>query len=181
MQPARSGPTCLHVVGGAPREDDDDAGDDAQRVGADREGSEVPDPLGGALLEHGCRRRERRDGCRQPERDQHGGEVQIEEPGARYTLRPGDVLLVEGSSRISTAIKYLTQSTWSHAALFVGPPLGGVFTARSWNGNNTPGGTPVISRTVQADLAVGGFVVPEEREGGECGGPDRGEMEGVLV
>lgn len=36
------------------------------------------------------------------------------------TLRPGDVLLVEGHSRISTAIKYLTQSTWSHAALYVG-------------------------------------------------------------
>ncbi len=38
----------------------------------------------------------------------------------RRTLRPGDVLLVEGNTRISTAIKYLTQSTWSHAALFVG-------------------------------------------------------------
>lgn len=36
------------------------------------------------------------------------------------TLRPGDVLLVEGHSRVSTAIKYLTQSTWSHAALYVG-------------------------------------------------------------
>lgn len=36
------------------------------------------------------------------------------------SLQPGDVLLVEGHSRISTAIKYLTQSTWSHAALFVG-------------------------------------------------------------
>jgi len=36
------------------------------------------------------------------------------------TVRPGDVLLVEGSSRVSTAIKYLTQSTWSHAALYVG-------------------------------------------------------------
>lgn len=35
-------------------------------------------------------------------------------------LEPCDVLLVEGHSRISTAIKYLTQSTWSHAALFVG-------------------------------------------------------------
>jgi hypothetical protein len=34
-------------------------------------------------------------------------------------LRPGDVLLVEGHSRVSTAIKYLTQSTWSHAALYV--------------------------------------------------------------
>lgn len=37
-------------------------------------------------------------------------------------LRPGDVLLVEGSSRISSAIKYLTQSTWSHATLCVAPP-----------------------------------------------------------
>lgn len=35
-------------------------------------------------------------------------------------LRPGDVLLVEGQSRFSAAIKYLTQSTWSHAALYVG-------------------------------------------------------------
>ena len=35
-------------------------------------------------------------------------------------LQPGDVLLVEGTSRISSAIKYLTQSTWSHAALYVG-------------------------------------------------------------
>jgi hypothetical protein len=35
-------------------------------------------------------------------------------------LRAGDVLLVEGNRRVSTAIKYLTQSTWSHAALFIG-------------------------------------------------------------
>lgn len=54
-------------------------------------------------------------------------------PGARYrplstvdpeqlraTLRPGDVLLVEGNTKLSTAIKYLTQSTWSHAALYIG-------------------------------------------------------------
>lgn len=35
-------------------------------------------------------------------------------------LQPGDVLLVEGQTRISVAIKYLTQSTWSHAALYAG-------------------------------------------------------------
>lgn len=39
------------------------------------------------------------------------------------TLRQGDVLLVEGSSRFATAICYLTQSTWSHSALFVGDAL----------------------------------------------------------
>ena len=39
----------------------------------------------------------------------------------RSVIEPGDVLLVEGNSRISGIIKYLTQSTWSHAALYVGP------------------------------------------------------------
>ncbi len=37
-----------------------------------------------------------------------------------HTLRRGDVLLVEGNSRFATAIKYLSQSTWSHAALYIG-------------------------------------------------------------
>ncbi|WP_159588734.1 lipo-like protein [Chelativorans xinjiangense] len=39
------------------------------------------------------------------------------------TLQPGDILLVEGNQRLSAAIKYLTQSTWSHSALFVGDAL----------------------------------------------------------
>ncbi|MBY0613650.1 MAG: lipo-like protein [Beijerinckiaceae bacterium] len=42
----------------------------------------------------------------------------------RRTIQPGDVLLVEGTSRVSSAIQYLTQSTWSHAALCVGPVAG---------------------------------------------------------
>jgi Permuted papain-like amidase enzyme, YaeF/YiiX, C92 family len=40
-------------------------------------------------------------------------------------LQTGDVLLVEGTSRVSSAIKYLTQSTWSHAALYVGKSSSG--------------------------------------------------------
>jgi Permuted papain-like amidase enzyme, YaeF/YiiX, C92 family len=39
-------------------------------------------------------------------------------------LKPGDVLLVEGNNHIAGVIKYLTQSTWSHAALYVGPAMG---------------------------------------------------------
>ena len=39
-------------------------------------------------------------------------------------LRPGDVVLVEGNSRVANAIKYLTQSTWSHAMLYVGSAAG---------------------------------------------------------
>ncbi|MGB7184453.1 MAG: YiiX/YebB-like N1pC/P60 family cysteine hydrolase [Burkholderiaceae bacterium] len=38
----------------------------------------------------------------------------------RKILQPGDVLLVEGRSRFSIGIKYLTQSTWSHSAIYVG-------------------------------------------------------------
>ncbi|MBV9532547.1 MAG: lipo-like protein [Bradyrhizobium sp.] len=39
----------------------------------------------------------------------------------RDLIAPADVLLIEGNNRISGIIKYLTQSTWSHAALYVGP------------------------------------------------------------
>jgi hypothetical protein len=62
-------------------------------------------------------------------------------------LRPGDVLLVEGNSRVSTAVKYLTQSTWSHAALYVGPrpDLG-------TGNNNGDGEAPCF---VEADMVDG--------------------------
>jgi len=35
-------------------------------------------------------------------------------------LSAGDVLLIDGNTRIAGAIKYLTQSSWSHAALYIG-------------------------------------------------------------
>lgn len=38
-------------------------------------------------------------------------------------IRKGDVLLVEGHQRVSAIIKYLTHSSWSHAALYVGDEL----------------------------------------------------------
>jgi hypothetical protein len=41
----------------------------------------------------------------------------------KATIRPGDVLLVDGNQRVSQAVKYLTQSSWSHSALFVGDAL----------------------------------------------------------
>jgi hypothetical protein len=44
----------------------------------------------------------------------------------RGVIEAGDVMLVEGNNRVSGFIKYLTQSTWSHAALFVGPIDGAV-------------------------------------------------------
>ena len=60
----------------------------------------------------------------------------LEEPNARYEQRiinnmenlyqhiqPGDVLLVEGRSNLSRIIGLLTQSPWSHVALYVGDQL----------------------------------------------------------
>jgi hypothetical protein len=64
---------------------------------------------------------------------------------ARYAacLRAADVLLVEGDTRLSVAIKYLTQSTWSHAALYVGPEAG----------LHNDAGEPLVF--IEADVAAG--------------------------
>ena len=71
------------------------------------------------------------------------------EPGAlARTLRPADVLLIEGNTRVATAIKYLTQSTWSHAALYVGP-----IAARS-----EPDGEPHVF--IEADVEHGVISTP---------------------
>ncbi len=64
------------------------------------------------------------------------------------SLQKGDVLLVEGTSRISSAIKYLTQSSWSHAAIFVGDKI---------NQSNAHGEKLVL---VEADLVEGVRVIP---------------------
>lgn len=64
------------------------------------------------------------------------------------TLKPGDVLLVEGNTRVSGAIKYLTQSTWSHAAIYVGNAL---------HPDGNPEEVPVL---VEADMMHGVQAVP---------------------
>lgn len=38
-------------------------------------------------------------------------------------IRKGDIILVEGPQRVSEVIKYLTQSSWSHAAIYIGDEL----------------------------------------------------------
>lgn len=66
----------------------------------------------------------------------------------RRVLVPGDVLLIEGNQKISAAIKYLTQSTWSHSALYVGDAL-----------PETPDGTE-RPRLVEVNLGEGCVAVP---------------------
>src|SRR5262250_2336813 len=41
----------------------------------------------------------------------------------KRTVREGDALMVEGDQRIRQVIRYLTQSSWSHSALYVGDEL----------------------------------------------------------
>ncbi len=64
------------------------------------------------------------------------------------SLKQGDVLLVEGTSRISSAIKYLTQSSWSHAAIYIGDRI---------NRRNEHGEALVL---VEADLVEGVRAIP---------------------
>jgi hypothetical protein len=65
------------------------------------------------------------------------------------TIRPADVLLVEGPrSKVNSAIRYLTQSTWSHSALYVG--LGGKLGDRD--------GEPLV--LVEAELGKGVIASP---------------------
>lgn len=66
----------------------------------------------------------------------------------RRVLQPGDVLLIEGNSRVSVAIQYLTQSTWSHAALHVGNAVGRV----------SPDGEPLS--LIEVNLGEGCIAAP---------------------
>ena len=66
----------------------------------------------------------------------------------RNALRPGDVLLVEGNTQIAVAIKYLTQSTWSHAAFYIGHRL-----ARAPDDPDPPA-------LIEADVIAGVRAVP---------------------
>lgn len=66
----------------------------------------------------------------------------------REVMQEGDVLLVEGDNRISGIIKYLTQSTWSHSALYVGPV----------DGASEPDGEPHV--LIEANIGEGVVTAP---------------------
>lgn len=72
-------------------------------------------------------------------------------PVLESCLQPADILLVEGDTRISTAIKYLTQSTWSHAAFYAGPSTG----------KFTPDGEPCP--LIEAEITAGVIASPLSR------------------
>jgi len=78
----------------------------------------------------------------------------------RYELKPGDVLLVEGRSRVSHIIKTMTQSRWSHAVLYLGRihdienPLSRQRTKSFFDGQ------PNIQLIIESELGMGTMVRP---------------------
>lgn len=66
----------------------------------------------------------------------------------RQVLKPADVILVEGNIRVSSVIKYLTQSTWSHSAIYVGDCLG----------RREPDGEPHV--LIEAEMSDGVVTAP---------------------
>ncbi len=77
----------------------------------------------------------------------------------RETMEPCDILLVEGNSRISQMIMYLTQSSWSHAAFYIGDAL------MRWGGPHAEEalaryGEEATNLLVESDMIQGVTVVP---------------------
>src|ERR1700694_3890844 len=68
----------------------------------------------------------------------------------RRCLEPGDIVLIEGNTRLSAIIKFLTQSTWSHAALYVGERPGDRGPAHT----DAPDGEPNVLLEAAADPGV---------------------------
>jgi hypothetical protein len=74
-------------------------------------------------------------------------------------LQPGDVVLVEGKSRISQVIMYLTQSSWSHAAMYIGDAL------LRWGGPHADAalerfGPEAAQLIIESDMREGVRVMP---------------------
>jgi len=74
----------------------------------------------------------------------------------RKHIRPGDVLLVEGKTRIAQVIKYVTQSSWSHSGIYVGDRA----LARDPARYQELYGEEAPQLVVEADLEHGVFAVP---------------------
>lgn len=78
----------------------------------------------------------------------------------RAAIIPCDVILVEGRSRVGSVIKTITQSTWSHSALFIGclNQMGEGHLRQAvaaWYD-----GDPEEPLLVEAELGVGARIVP---------------------
>ncbi len=74
-------------------------------------------------------------------------------------VRPADVILVEGTTRISRIIMTLSQSSWSHAAMYIGDSL------LRWGGPHAEAalerfGSEAAQLVIESDMAEGVRVKP---------------------
>ncbi|MGD8498673.1 MAG: YiiX/YebB-like N1pC/P60 family cysteine hydrolase [Chromatiales bacterium] len=92
-----------------------------------------------------------------------GGEHLSDFERLRFEIRPTDVLLVEGRSRVSYIIKSITLSTWTHSALYIGrlseieDPKTRALVEAHYDG---PDSEPLV---IEAELGEGTIVSPLRR------------------
>lgn len=78
----------------------------------------------------------------------------------RFEVKPGDVVLIEGRTRVSEVIKVITQSRWSHAALYIGRlheiehPLSRERVKSFYDGQ------PDVQLIIESELGLGTIVRP---------------------
>lgn len=75
-------------------------------------------------------------------------------------VRPGDVLLIEGRSRASNIIKKLTQSNWTHSALYIGNYYQLKNAGIAPEALKTHARTPYTNLVIEAVLGQGTVVAP---------------------
>ncbi|MFK0571098.1 hypothetical protein [Endozoicomonas sp.] len=85
----------------------------------------------------------------------------------RHEVKPCDVLLVEGRSRVSQVIKQTTQSPWSHAMLYIGR-LHDIEDDRVRQVvRESYGGSPDEQLVIESELGVGTAILPLSSYDGE--------------
>jgi hypothetical protein len=77
-----------------------------------------------------------------------------------HVIQPGDILLVEGRSKLSQIIQLLTKSSWSHAAIYVGHRLKDNHAKGVESLNNQPNETDRNHMLIEADAGNGVTTVP---------------------
>lgn len=80
-----------------------------------------------------------------------------------YEIKPGDVILVEGRTRVAEVIKQITQSAWSHSALYVGRLYDIKDEALQARVREFYSGDPGTQLLVESILGKGTIVTPLER------------------
>jgi len=78
----------------------------------------------------------------------------------RYEIKPGDVILVEGRTRVSDVIKAVTQSCWSHAALYIGRVHEIEDPIQRQRVKNFFDGQPDVQLIIESELGMGTVVRP---------------------